>query len=133
MVDHGYFTEPEDMRMMIEAVRLSRRIGETSAFAEWCDGEFFPGPAVDTDDQIAEYARTYVSTWFHPAGSCRMGTGDDAVVDPQLRVRGTTGLRVADASIMPRVVSVNTNAASMMIGWRAAEIIADGATTTGGV
>jgi choline dehydrogenase len=123
VVDHGYFTEPEDMEMMIEAVRLSRSIGETSAFEDWSESEFFPGVEVDGDEQIAEYVKTYVSTWFHPAGSCRMGTGDDAVVDPQLRVRGTTGLRVADASIMPKVVSVNTNAASMMIGWRAAEIV----------
>ncbi len=123
VVDHGYFTEPADMEMMIEAVRLSRQIGASAAFEDWSDGEFFPGVEVDSDEQIAEYVRTYVSTWFHPAGSCRMGIGQDSVVDPELRVWGTTGLRVADASIMPTVVSVNTNAASMMIGWRAADLV----------
>jgi choline dehydrogenase len=126
VVDHAYFTEPEDMAAMIEAVRLTRRIGAAAPLQEWSDGEFFPGPEVETDEQIADYVRSYVSTWFHPAGSCRMGIGADSVVDPQLRVRGTTGLRIADASIMPTVVSVNTNAASMMIGWKAAEIVLGG-------
>jgi choline dehydrogenase len=67
-----------------------------------------------------------VSTWFHPAGTCKMGIGEDAVVDPTLRVRGLDGLRVADASIMPDVVSVNTNAASMMIGWKAGGLLLAG-------
>ena len=82
--------------------------------------EYFPGPAVESDAEIAAYIEQHVSTWFHPGGSCRMGVDEAAVVDPQLRVRGTTGLRVADASIMPELVSVNTNAASTMIGWKAA-------------
>jgi choline dehydrogenase len=123
VVDHAYFTEPEDMAAMIEAVRLTRRIGAAPSFEDWSGGEFFPGVEIDTDEQIADYVRKYVSTWFHPAGSCAMGADPHSVVDPELRVRGTTGLRVADASIMPTVVSVNTNAASMMIGWRAAEIV----------
>jgi choline dehydrogenase len=75
---------------------------------------------VDDDDAIAAYVAQDVSTWFHPVGTCRMGTGADAVVDPHLRVHGLTGLRVADASIMPDIVSVNTHAASTMIGWKAA-------------
>ena len=83
----------------------------------------FPGPGVASDKAIADYIGESVSTWFHPVGTCRMGSGDDAVVDATLSVLGTRGLRVADASIMPDIVSVNTNAASMMIGWRAAELI----------
>jgi choline dehydrogenase len=122
-IDHNYFADPRDMAMMIEAVRASRAIGETAALGEWATGEHFPGPGVESDAEIAGYVAAHVSTWFHPAGTCRMGGGEHAVVDAQLRVLGTEGLRVADASIMPTVVSVNTNAASTMVGWRAAELI----------
>jgi choline dehydrogenase len=82
-----------------------------------------PGPATETDEEIARYVARDVSTWFHPVGTCRMGAGPDAVVDPSLRVYGVTGLRVADASIMPDIVSVNTQAASTMIGWRAGDFV----------
>lgn len=118
-IDPNYFSNPYDMDAMIAAVRLSRKIGEQVAMTEWNGGEHWPGIAVETDEQIAEYVRKDVSTWFHPVGTCRMGVGADAVVDPALRVHGIDGLRVADASIMPDIVSVNTNAASMMIGWKA--------------
>ncbi|CAN5507200.1 GMC family oxidoreductase N-terminal domain-containing protein [soil metagenome] len=122
-IDHAYFEHAGDMTAMVEAVRRSRAIAGSPAFAEWSSGEYFPGPEVETDEEIATYVRDNVSTWFHPAGSCKMGTSDDAVVRPDLRVRGTSGLRVADASVMPTVVTVNTNAASMMIGWRAADFV----------
>ena len=79
-----------------------------------------PGPRSKVTKRSRLYIAQDVSTWFHPVGTCRMGSGADAVVDPTLRVHGVNGLRVADASIMPDVVSVNTNAASMMIGWKAA-------------
>ena len=122
-IDHGYFQEPDDMAAMIDAVRRSRAIASSPGFGEWSAGEYFPGPSVDTDAEVEAYVRENVSTWFHPAGSCSMGVTEDAVVGPDLRVVGTSGLRVADASIMPTVVTVNTNAASMMIGWRAGELI----------
>ena len=83
-------------------------------------------PNVETDEEIAAYICQNVSTWFHPAGSCTMGTTPDSVVTPDLRVIGTSGLRVADASVMPTVVTVNTNAASMMIGWRAGDLVLAG-------
>ena len=118
-IDPRYFSDPDDMAMMIAAVRLSREIGQQPALAEWNAGEHFPGPNVDDDDAIAAYVAQDVSTWFHPVGTCRMGTGSDAVVDPQLCVHGLNGLRIADASIMPDIVSVNTHAASTMIGWKA--------------
>jgi choline dehydrogenase len=118
-IDPRYFDHPDDMAAMIQAVRLSRRIGEQAALAEWNAGEHFPGPTVCDDEAIAQYVARDVSTWFHPVGTCRMGTNADAVVDPRLRVHGVAGLRVADASVMPDIVSVNTNAASTMIGWRA--------------
>lgn len=125
-IDPNYFDDPADMACMIRAVRLSREIGAQSALEDWNAGEFFPGVDTESDDAIDAYVRKDVSTWFHPVGTCRMGIGDDAVVDPHLRVRGIEGLRVADASIMPEIVGVNTNAASTMIGWHAAEVFLRG-------
>jgi choline dehydrogenase len=122
-IDPNYFSHPDDMRAMIAAVRMSREIGAQPALADWNGGEYFPGTDVDSDEEIARYVEKDVSTWFHPVGTCRMGIGDDAVVDPRLRVRGISGLRVADASIMPDIVSVNTNAASTVIGWRAGDFV----------
>jgi choline dehydrogenase len=121
-IDPRYFSHPADMATMIEAVRLSREIAEQPALAAWNAGEHFPGPHVTSDEAITTYVARDVSTWFHPVGTCRMGVGDDAVVDPALRVHGVAGLRVADASIMPDIVGVNTNAASIMIGWRGGEL-----------
>lgn len=123
VIDHGYFEESADMTAMIEAVRRSRNIAAAPAFAEWSAGEYFPGPDVETDEELATFVRDNVSTWFHPAGSCTMGTGPGSVVAPDLRVHGLSGVRVADASVMPTVVTVNTNATSMMIGWRAADLV----------
>ena len=121
-IDPRYFSHPDDMAAMIQAVRISRRIGEQAALCDWNAGEHFPGADVEDDEEIARYVERDVSTWFHPVGTCRMGIGADAVVDPMLRVNGVAGLRVADASIMPDIVSVNTNAASTMIGWKAGGI-----------
>ena len=121
-IDPSYFSHPDDMPAMIQAVRLSREIAEQAALAAWNAGEHFPGPAVCDDDEIAAYVARDVSTWFHPVGTCRMGVGADAVVDPTLRVHGVAGLRVADASIMPDIVSVNTNAAATMIGWKGGDL-----------
>jgi choline dehydrogenase len=120
-IDPCYFSHPDDMQTMIRAVRLSREIAEQAALTEWNAGEHFPGSAVHDDDEIAAYVARDVSTWFHPVGTCRMGVGADAVVDPALRVHGIDGLRIADASIMPDTVSVNTNAAATMIGWKAGD------------
>ena len=85
--------------------------------------EFMPGASVKTDDEIDAWIRQYAETIYHPVGSCRMGVDAKAVVDPQLRVRGVDGLRVADVSIMPMLVSGNTNAPAMMIGERVARFV----------
>ena len=87
------------------------------------ESEFQPGPAVETDEQLLDYARRRGGTVFHPTSTCKMGVDAMAVVDPELRVHGLVGLRVADASIMPTVVSGNTNAATIMIGERAADMV----------
>jgi choline dehydrogenase len=123
VIDPRYLSEPEDLNTLVESIRLTRAIGAADAFEEWNAGEFFPGRHVESDLDLGEYIRQSISTWFHPVGTCRMGTDRDSVVDPKLGVLGATGLHVADASIMPDIVSVNTNAASMMIGWRAGDLL----------
>jgi choline dehydrogenase len=125
-IDPNYFDHPDDMKTMIHAVRLSREIGRQPALAEWTTGEWWPGTNVGSDDAIAKYVQDGVSTWFHPVGTCRMGVGSDSVVDPSLRVHGVQNLRVADASIMPEIVSVNTHGASVMIGWKAGSLMLAG-------
>jgi choline dehydrogenase len=123
VIDPRYLSDPDDLRMLIDGIHMSREIGRAEALREWTSREFFPGAELSSDAELTRYIEETVSTWFHPVGTCRMGTGDDAVVRPTLEVLGTTGLRVADASIMPDIVSVNTNAASMMIGWRAGDLV----------
>lgn len=116
----GYFTDGRDLDAAVEAVRLARALVNTRAY------EKLRGPAVEPLDteQTAEQLRAFVrrtsATIYHPSGTCRMGRGADAVVDPELRVRGIAGLRVADASIMPTVVNAQTHAACVMIGERLA-------------
>jgi choline dehydrogenase len=122
-IDPNYFDHPDDMKTMIRAVRLSREIGRQSALAEWTTGEWWPASDVESDDAIAKYVADGVSTWFHPVGTCRMGVGADSVVDPGLRVHGVENLRVADSSIMPEIVGVNTHGASVMIGWKAGSLM----------
>jgi choline dehydrogenase len=119
-IDPNYFAHPDDMAVMIRAIHACRDIAAQDALAEWNAGEHFPGPAVESDTDIAAFVEAHVSTWFHPVGTARMGVGADSVVDPTLRVNGIAGLRVADASIMPDIVSVNTQGAATMIGWHAA-------------
>ena len=80
-----------------------------------------------TDAEMRDYLAKSVNTFFHPTSTCRMGVGEEAVVDPELRVRGVEGLRVADASIMPSITTSNTNSPSMMIGWKAGDMIAKNA------
>jgi choline dehydrogenase len=125
-IDPNYFHHPDDMRTMIHAVRLSREIGRQRALADWTTGEWWPGTDIDSDDAIAKYVQGGVSTWFHPVGTCRMGVGPDSVVDAGLRVHGVENLRVADASIMPEIVGVNTHGASVMIGWKAGSLMLSG-------
>lgn len=122
-IDPAMLSAEADMETMVRGVKLARRILSAPPLADVRSREALPGEDVRTDDDIREWLRERTATVFHPVGSCRMGADDGAVVDPQLRFRGLRGLRIADASIMPRIVSGNTNAAAMMIAEKAADMI----------
>lgn len=116
----NYLSEEIDRKTMVEGVRMLREIHDQPAFRGLWEREVLPGDAAQSDAEILDFARASGGTVFHPAGTCRMGSDDMAVVDPDLRVRGVAGLRVADASVMPTITSANTNAACLMIGEHAA-------------
>jgi choline dehydrogenase-like flavoprotein len=116
-------TEPEDVRSLVDGVKIAREVVASEPLASAAGKELFPGPDVQTDDDIEADVRRRVELIYHPVGTCRMGSDDGAVVDPQLRVRGVEGLRVADASIMPVIPGGNTNAPTIMVGERAADLI----------
>ena len=120
---HNFLQTPESQRVAVDAIRLTRRIVNGPALERFEPEEHMPGPNVESDDEILAYARQTVITVFHQSGTCKMGQDPMAVVDERLRVHGMTGLRVIDASIMPNVVSGNTNAPSMMIGEKGADMI----------
>lgn len=122
-IDPAYLTEPGDLDLCLEALALGREIGNASALAPWRIEEVLPGPEVITRESLADYVRCTAGTTQHYVGSCRMGIGDDAVVDPELRVHGVGKLRVADASIVPSWITGNTAAVSMMIGAKGADLI----------
>ena len=123
LIDANYFADPYDMDRTIEGLQLCQSIMSRPALTSYLRREFAPGSAVASIEQYREYVRNSVQTGFHPAGTCRMGSDEQAVVDPQLRLRGIEGLRVCDASVMPRLVSSNTNAATIMIGEKGADLI----------
>jgi choline dehydrogenase len=122
-IQPNYFGDDRDMRALIEGVRMARRIAESEAMTPLRGALSVPDGPLETDREIAAHIRANAETLYHPAGTCRIGADAMAVVDPQLRVIGVDGLRVADASVMPEVVTGNTNAASMMIGEKAAAMI----------
>jgi choline dehydrogenase len=115
--------EPEDVAALTAGVRLTREIAATGPFAEALGGELFPGADADTDEALEADVRRRIELLYHPVGTCRMGTGADAVVSPELRVHGVDRLRVVDASVMPAIPAGNTNAPTMMIAERAADLI----------
>ena len=120
----GYLTEPLDAKVLVAGLRILREIYAQPAFRELVTGEeYLPGNAAATDAALDGFARTRGGTVFHPAGTCRMGGDAGAVVDERLRVRGIEGLRVIDASVMPRLVSTNTNAAAIAIGEKGAALL----------
>jgi choline oxidase len=127
VIDPRYYTDPDgwDERIMLEGIKLARKIIAQPALAEWVAREVEPGPEVQSDEDLLDYIRQTSYTAYHPSGSCRMGAADDpdVVVDPDLKVRGIRNLRVADASIMPTLPGCNPNITCMMIGEKAADLI----------
>jgi choline dehydrogenase len=122
-IQPNYLSDPIDQQVAVASLRWARKIATQPALAKWIDHEMLPGLEAKTDDELLAFARMTGSTIYHPVGTCQMGHGPQAVVDPQLRVHGVQGLRVVDASVMPRLVSGNTNAPTIMIAEKAADLI----------
>ncbi|QVL19011.1 GMC family oxidoreductase N-terminal domain-containing protein [Pseudomonas qingdaonensis] len=123
VIDPNYLSEPEDLRVAAQAIRLTRQIVQAPALAAFAPVEYLPGAALNTEEQLQQAAGQIGTTIFHPVGTCRMGNGPLDVVDAQLRVHGVAGLRIADASIMPQITSGNTCSPTLMIGEKAAQLI----------
>jgi choline dehydrogenase len=115
-----------DLKMLIEGVKLSREIFAASPFDAYRGDEIFPGDSIKTDSDIVDFIRKKAETIYHPVGTCRMGTDENAVVDSQLRVHGIDALRIVDASVMPMLPGGNTNAPTIMIAEMAAELMSGG-------
>ena len=119
----NYLSHPKDIEVSVALLKIGREVVKQPALAECIEHEIFPGEELQTDEQLGEFCTFAGSTLYHPVGTCSMGGNPESVLDPQLRVRGVEGLRVADGSVMPRIVSGNTNAACVMIGEKAADMI----------
>jgi choline dehydrogenase len=119
----NYLSDPIDQQVAVAEIKWGRKIAAQAALKSYIVNELIPGEAIRSDSEILEFARGAGTTIYHPVGTCQMGHGTNAVVDPQLRVHGIEGLRVVDASVMPRLVSGNTNAPTIMIAEKAADMI----------
>ena len=122
-IDPGFLTAEEDRRVYIDAVKFGRTILSQPAIATLTEAELVPGPNVTSDEEIAHFAKYAGNSMYHGCGTCKMGSDDMAVVDSKLGVHGIENLYVADASIMPRIISGNTNAPTIMIAEKASEMI----------
>jgi choline dehydrogenase len=122
-IRQNFFQDRADIEALIAALRIARDVARQPALAPYVAGEIAPGPEAQSDAEIVAYLRATAVANLHPVGSCRMGSDETCVVDPQLRVRGVEGLRIADASIMPTLPAGNTNAPSIMIGEKASAMI----------
>jgi choline dehydrogenase len=127
VIDFKFFSDPSgprsDMEVLIKGIKDGRRILMAPVFDYYRGEAVWPADNVQTDDELRDFVREFSSTVFHPAGTCKMGKDDMAVVDDRLRVRGLKGLRVIDASIMPTVTTGNTNAPTMAIAEKGADMV----------
>ncbi|ARV57531.1 choline dehydrogenase [Nostocales cyanobacterium HT-58-2] len=123
IIQMNYLQSESDIQVLVEAIKISRQLAYSGAFDEFLGEEVAPGAGVTSDEAIQAYIRQGCDTVYHPVGTCKMGTDPLAVVDSQLRVHGVDGLRVVDASIMPTITTGNTNAPTIMIGEKAADMI----------
>ena len=128
----NYLSTEYDRCMMIAGARMARALTATPSFSPYVLEEYQPGPSVQSDEAILDAVRDTGASGYHPVGTCRMGRDAGAVVDPRLRVHGVQGLRVVDASVMPTLVSGNTNAATIMIAEKAADMVREDAEKAGG-
>lgn len=122
-IEPNYLSHSTDQQTAINSMKVSRKLFSTSPLKEFVVREYLPGPDVEGDDQLLDCARKIAQTIYHPTSTCKMGNDPTAVVDERLRVHGIKNLRVADASIMPTIVSGNTNAPTIMIGEKASDMI----------
>src|SRR5262249_16671904 len=118
-----YLASMADLHVLLIGVKLTRSLAQAKAFDAFRGAELYPGPHVQIDEMLCDYIRNNAETCYHPVGTCRMGDDPLAVVDARLRVHGIEGLRVVDASIIPTIVSGNTNAPTIMIAEKAADMI----------
>ena len=123
LIDPNYWSDPHDVRMSLEGLKIAREIFQQAALKPFIMAERLPGAGVTSDQDLFDYACANAKTDHHPVGTCKMGTGADAVVGLDLKVHGLDGLRVCDSSMMPRVPSCNTNAPTIMVGEKGADII----------
>ena len=130
-IDPAYYDDQADLDAMTAGVRRLLETVRQGPLARYVDAPFMPTQKDPTDAEIVEHLRIHTQTLYHPVGTCAMGVDEQAVVDPELRVRGVDGLRVVDASVMPMVPRGNTNAPTIMIGERAADLIRGRTTRTG--
>jgi choline dehydrogenase len=119
----NYFSDGQDLDAIVEGIKMARTIGGSPALAKYRGRELYPGGHLQNADALRGYARKMVETLYHPVGTCKMGSDADAVVDSELRVHGLQGLRVVDASIMPMIPGGNTNAPTIMVAEKAADLI----------
>ena len=122
-ISPNYLSHEHDRKVMVEGLRMAREIHARPPFCDLADAEVLPGPDAQTDEQILDAICRTGTTVYHPVGTCRMGTDDRSVVSPSLAVHGVQGLYVADASVMPKITSANTNAPTLMIGEKAADLV----------
>lgn len=127
LINPNYLSHPDDLEVAAQAIRLTRKIVESQALRAFEPEEYLPGAALKTEEELHEAAARIGTTIFHPVGTCRMGADTESVVDAQLRVHGVDGLRVADASIMPNIVSGNTCSPTVMIAEKAAQWVLEAA------
>jgi choline dehydrogenase len=128
LIHYNFLATEKDRRTAVMAVRRAREIVAAAPLAATIDDEIQPGRHVQTDEQIIEFIKRSGGTTYHPVGTCKMGQDPMAVVDPKLRVHGISGLRIADCSIMPMIISGNTSIPAMMIGERCADMVLSDAT-----
>ena len=123
MILGNHLTEDRDVEALLHGLKVSREIAATEPLASATSREVYPGAANKSDAELIEDIRNRVELLYHPVGTCKMGSGEEAVVDPELHVRGVEGLRVVDASVMPTITRGNTNAPTYMIAEKAADLI----------